>query len=116
MGGEAQAAYGLSAGSGAGPIMKRISLALIALTLTGCAVGPNYKRPQVALPAAHRGAAEQANPSVSLADTKWDSLFQDETLNGLIRTALERNFDVRIAAERIEQARAQLDRKSGGEG
>ena len=88
--------------------MKRLSLALIAMALTGCAVGPNYKRPQVAVPAAHRGAAEPANPSASLADTKWDTLFADETLNGLIRTALERNFDLRIAAERIEQARAQL--------
>jgi multidrug efflux system outer membrane protein len=88
--------------------MNRFPLAFIAIALTGCAVGPNYKRPQVAVPAEHRGAAEQANPSASLADTKWEALFADETLNELIRAALARNFDVRIAAERIEQARAQL--------
>ena len=82
--------------------------AALALAFTGCAVGPNYKRPQVAVPDTHRGAPETTQPAASLADTKWDALFGDETLNKLIRTALERNFDVRIAAERVQQARAQL--------
>jgi NodT family efflux transporter outer membrane factor (OMF) lipoprotein len=89
-------------------VRKQFVAALTALMLTGCAVGPNYKRPQVAIPATHRGAAEQQPPSASLADTKWEALFADEVLNRLIRTALERNFDVRIAAERVQQARAQL--------
>jgi multidrug efflux system outer membrane protein len=88
--------------------MKQLAFATLALTLTGCAVGPNYKRPQVAVPATHRGAAVQSAAQASLADTKWDALFADEVLNGMIRTALERNFDVRIAAERVQQARAQL--------
>ena len=87
---------------------KRLSAVALALALTGCAVGPNYKRPQVSVPDTHRGAIETAQSSASLADTKWDALFGDETLNQLIQTALERNFDVRIAAERVQQARAQL--------
>ena len=54
-------------------------------------------------------ASQPATPApASLADTKWDALFGDDTLNQLIRTALDRNFDVRIAAERVQQARAQL--------
>jgi NodT family efflux transporter outer membrane factor (OMF) lipoprotein len=89
---------------------KQFTAALMAVVLTGCTVGPNYKRPQVAVPGTFRGAPETttSTPASSLADTKWDALFGDETLNGLIRTALERNFDVRIAAERVQQARAQL--------
>lgn len=88
--------------------MKKLALFSI-LALTGCAVGPNYKRPEIAVPITHRGAQEQpANPSASLADTKWDAVFADDTLNQLIRTALEKNFDARIAAERVQQARAQL--------
>jgi NodT family efflux transporter outer membrane factor (OMF) lipoprotein len=91
---------------------KRFAVALMAVLLTGCTVGPDYKRPQIPVPGTFRGTPETTTtptaPEASLADTKWDALFGDETLNGLIRTALERNFDVRIAAERVQQARAQL--------
>jgi NodT family efflux transporter outer membrane factor (OMF) lipoprotein len=86
---------------------KEIVVIAAILALTGCAVGPNYKRPQIGLPDAHRGAAETPS-AVSIADTKWNELFGDDTLNQLIRTALERNFDARIAAERVQQARARL--------
>lgn len=87
---------------------KQAIAAFLAISLTGCAVGPNYKRPQVAVPDTFR-ASQPATPApASLADTKWDVLFGDDTLNQLIRTALDRNFDVRIAAERVQQARAQL--------
>lgn len=89
-------------------MIKHLSVALAALVLAGCTIGPNYKRPQVAVPGTFRGAPEAPASETSLADTKWDALFADDTLNGLIRTALERNFDARIAAERVQQARAQL--------
>jgi multidrug efflux system outer membrane protein len=87
--------------------MRYLSIAGLAVFLTGCAVGPNYKRPEIAMPANHRGATTPET-TTSLADTKWNALFADETLNGLIKTALERNYDARIAAERVQQARAQL--------
>lgn len=85
-------------------------ISLLALALSGCAVGPNYRRPRVALPSEFRGAlpAPSATATASLADTKWAALFNDDTLNQLIGTALERNFDLRISVERIEQARAQV--------
>lgn len=89
--------------------MKRRFLVVpLLFAISGCTVGPNYKRPQVAVPATHRGTSDAAPASVSLADTKWDALFGDETLNQLIRTSLEKSFDARIAAERVQQARAQL--------
>ena len=112
--------------------------------LTGCTVGPNYKRPVVDVPGAYRGSApdvsdkdyeqreqqsnsqqepashaaqsEQAKPrehpaeptAQSLGDEKWWEVFQDPTLQDLIRTALKNNYDVRIAATRVLQAQAQL--------
>jgi len=78
-----------------------------ALFLAGCTVGPNYHRPQIAVPDRFRNAlpATEAN---SLADTKWFDLFQDDTLKQLVTTALANNFDLRIAAERVLEARAQF--------
>ncbi|MCU1232153.1 MAG: efflux system, outer rane lipoprotein NodT family [Candidatus Solibacter sp.] len=87
--------------------MKRWILGLSVLVLGGCAMGPNYKRPQVALPPEFRGAPA-SDPAASVADTKWQDLFPDPTLNQMVTTALKNNFDLRIAAERVEQARAQL--------
>jgi multidrug efflux system outer membrane protein len=78
------------------------------LALTGCAVGPNYKRPQLALPDQFRGATTPAAGAASYADTKWQELFPDPALNQMVTNALAHNFDLQIAAERIEQARAQL--------
>ena len=77
-----------------------------ALSLSGCLMGPNYKRPQVSTPDQFRGAPP-APSTQSIADTKWFDLFQDDTLKQLVNTALEHNFDVRIAAERVMEARAQ---------
>ena len=68
--------------------------------LAGCAVGPNYVRPDVVAPTEWRieyqSAAEAAN-------TKWWEQFGDPQLNDLIETALRDNHDVRAAAARIDQ-------------
>lgn len=77
----------------------------LALGLSGCLVGPNYHRPATSLPPQFPGAP--ADGAESLADKKWSELFQDATLKQLLATALEKNFDVRIAAERVIEARAQ---------
>lgn len=94
--------------------MKRtvFVLATLALGLTGCMVGPNYKRPAVSTPQQFRGApTRDASPSAgapeSIAETKWFDLFQDDTVKQLVNSALEKNFDLRIAAERVLEARAQ---------
>jgi multidrug efflux system outer membrane protein len=73
--------------------------------------GPNYTRPAVPAPGTYRGAATEqpvAPDVTSLGDQKWWDVFQDEALRTLIRAALEQNYDVRIAATRILQARALL--------
>jgi outer membrane protein, multidrug efflux system len=77
---------------------------LLSLSLAACAVGPNYTRPAVQPPAAYRGETTPLEGK-SLADLPWWELFQDPALKGLIEEALAANFDARIAAARVEQAR-----------
>src|SRR6202162_2195335 len=82
------------------------------LLSAGCAVGPNYKRPSADVPGMYRGAVPQeaAQPaaSESFGDQTWWEVFQDKQLQDLIHTALQQNYDVRIAATRILEAQAQL--------
>src|SRR5262245_36977064 len=80
----------------------------IALPLAGCKMGPNYKRPQAPVPAEYRAAVRDPNlpPAASLANTKWFDLYQDDQLNDLIQTALQQNYDLRIASARVLQSRA----------
>ena len=92
----------------------RITIALVLLfALCACKVGPNYKRPAVAIPDQYRGLAPSASPqpqpsTPNFAEMKWWTVFQDKVLEDLIREALTNNYDLRIAATRILQARAQL--------
>ncbi len=88
----------------------RISLpaCLLVFFLAGCTVGPNYQRPKVNVPATYRGATPDQTSAASLGDQKWWTVFQDEVLQNLIRTALQQNFDIRIAATRVLQAQSQL--------
>jgi len=84
---------------------------LFAAVSSSCTVGPNYNKPLVVEPSVYRGAAAElsAKPDVaSFGDQKWWDVFQDEALQTLIRAALEQNYDVRIAATRILEARALL--------
>jgi NodT family efflux transporter outer membrane factor (OMF) lipoprotein len=85
----------------------RYGLPIPLLLLAGCTMGPNFKRPAVPVPGEYRGAPAQG-AAASLADTKWADLFQDDTLKQLIATALEHNLDLAMAAERVQEARAQF--------
>jgi multidrug efflux system outer membrane protein len=85
--------------------MKKF-LVVAFVALGGCAVGPNYKRPQVALPGQFRNGP--APTSESLADTKWQDLFHDPVISRIVGEALQKNFDLRAAVERVEEAHGQL--------
>jgi len=114
-------------------LMGNVTKSLVTLACCGallwmnaCSVGPNYKRPTANVPSAYRGAqapeaaASESTPtpagpassggagSVSLGEEKWWEVFEDPELQGLIRTALKNNYDVRIAATRVLEAQAQL--------
>ena len=83
---------------------------LITLLISGCMVGPDYKRPAAVVPTEFRGVSRDAAvaEAASLGDQKWWDVFRDEQLQSLIRTAIQQNYDVRIAATHILQAQAQL--------
>jgi outer membrane protein, multidrug efflux system len=87
-------------------------MAVITVTLVvGCKVGPNYHRPAIQTPTAFRDLSEspQVQAQVaSYADLPWWQVFQDPQLQELIRTALKQNYDLQIATERINAARAQV--------
>jgi multidrug efflux system outer membrane protein len=71
---------------------------------SGCAVGPDYKRPAIDSPAAFRSGSDAANQSAS--ELAWWVVYQDPALQALVREALTNNYDLRIAVARVEQARA----------
>jgi multidrug efflux system outer membrane protein len=77
----------------------------------GCTVGPNYKKPNVDVPTTYRNATPDemaAGNGPTFGEMKWWDVFKDEQLQGLLRTALKNNYDIRIAATRVLQAQAQL--------
>jgi outer membrane protein, multidrug efflux system len=116
--------------------MRKLSIAAAlgaaTLLLSGCTVGPKYKRPTIDTPTVYRDAEAsgntqtskephdvngaplpgQSNPApstaLSLGDEKWWAVFGDPQLQELIRTAIKENYDVRIAAERVLESQAQL--------
>ncbi|MGE4607404.1 MAG: TolC family protein, partial [Myxococcota bacterium] len=105
----------------------------LALAHAGCAIGPNFERPAVEVPAEYRGApppdelaapdepAESPLPeeplgpetgiapdvAASLADLPWWEVFEDPILQELVTASLEGNYDLRVAVARTEQARYQ---------
>jgi outer membrane protein, multidrug efflux system len=94
---------------------ERTSLFMAALIssglVAGCMVGPDYHRPIVQTPTAYRDLGEntQLQPqTASYADLPWWQVFQDPQLQDLIRTALKQNYDLQLATERINSARAQV--------
>jgi outer membrane protein, multidrug efflux system len=91
--------------------LRTSAAALLLLTLSGCKLGPNYKRPALDVPGQYRGAPnldQQQLTGPSFAEMKWPSVYQDPVLQGLIKEALTNNYNVRIAAANIEEASANL--------
>lgn len=87
---------------------RSFAASVLLLLLCSCMVGPNYKRPQVTTPDQYRGLAPTATPSQTATENfgqmKWWTVFQDKALEDLIKEALANNYDIRIAAARVEQA------------
>ena len=94
---------GTSAASAASCIALTYALAL---PLAGCKLGPDYRRPDTRAPTSYRFASDV--DAASLADEGWWQVYRDPRLQQLIREALANNLDVRIAATRVDQARAAL--------
>lgn len=83
---------------------KKILVALAALLLSACAVGPDYKAPETAPAVVANAQAPQftaQNPEAA-----WWQQFEDAELDSLVRRGLASNLDLRIAVDRVRAARA----------
>jgi len=87
----------------------KYAVIFLTLLLTACTVGPNYHRPIVQTPESFRAPSPvPAAEAESLADMKWFAVFKDDSLQDLIHTALENNWDLRTAVANVEAERAIL--------
>ena len=84
-----------------------LCLAAIAALSAGCLVGPNYEKPKLPTPDTIR-SADPSLTAPSIGDANWWELFQDEQLQGLVKTSLAQNDDLKVAAARVLEAEAQL--------
>jgi multidrug efflux system outer membrane protein len=81
------------------------AIVLLAAALTACAVGPNYKEPDTPVPGEFVGVKNSAFREQPVVSQFW-TVFDDEALTSLIQDALSANHDLRIAAARLNEARA----------
>jgi len=90
-----------------GPAARRLPQALLVATLAGCmSLAPPFEQPPMPVPQTFPGAGPEAQNGVSAADTGWKDYFTDPVLQGLIADALAYNRDLRLAIQRVEEARA----------
>ncbi|QLC72337.1 TolC family protein [Pseudomonas sp. LPB0260] len=87
--------------------MKALTPALLALALSACAVGPDYRAPDT--PAARVLGAEHQDYDRSRFEALWWQQFDDPTLNQLVRQSLRENRELRVAFARLRAARAIRD-------
>ena len=86
-------------------VVRTVVAAAIVSFMTGCTLGANYARPPIANPSQYRFVAPAAQAQ-SLADVPWFQVFDDPSLQALVREALANNLDLQIAVARVEEARA----------
>ena len=76
--------------------------------LVGCAVGPDYRRPETAVPDQYRDRATNTPATQVGTSLTWSTLLTDTNLQQLLGRGLTNNYDLRIASARVLQARASL--------
>lgn len=92
---------------------KAVAIGVLAMVIAGCEVGPRYKRPATSVSQSFRGALAPeingpAKPQSSIAEQDWQSIFTDPVLQQLIAEALKNNLDLKVAAQRVLEAQAQV--------
>jgi outer membrane protein, multidrug efflux system len=90
----------------------KLEIVAVALLLSTCS-GPAYQRPDPSLPTTYRDQPQSSQVTPPMGALGWWEVFKDPELQALLRTAVAQNFDARIAAQRVQQAQAQLTIVSG---
>lgn len=88
--------------------LRTLSLMVSSGLLAGCAVGPDYHRPDVPLPDRYQSAMQQRSATRPANFAVWWEGFNDPLLSRLVSDALARNLDIAQASARMAQARAGL--------
>ena len=91
------------------PVSLALALVAIAL-LNGCSLIPAYERPALPVSRQFPGAAEEPAEQPAAADTHWREFIAAPRLVRLVEAALDNNRDLRVAALRVEQSRAEYRR------
>lgn len=87
--------------------MKSVLCATVVMLLsTGCLVGPDYKRPTLPNPPSFYQSSAAINTRDSIVNLKWFDLFTDPVLKSFLDSTLKRNYDLKAAIARIDQAQA----------
>ncbi|MBZ4332489.1 efflux transporter outer membrane subunit [Corallococcus sp. AS-1-12] len=106
MRGTANAMHGMKPGfasfAGAVPLLGVLA------ALSGCAVGPDFKRPEAAVAREWRTQGDPRLSTQDAVDTQWWKSFGDPSLDRLVELAARQNLSLQIAGLRIVEARAQL--------
>ena len=84
--------------------MKKVVLLLVLFFVSGCMVGPNYKKPDISLSESFVESSFSENSMDSIVG--WWENFNDPKLNELIKLGISNNYSFKIALEKIEETRA----------
>src|SRR5215475_8188289 len=84
----------------------RFATAGLIFLAAGCAVGPNYQKPDLPVPADWQEAQQKGVDGRSAELARWWSTFNDPLLDSLVERAVRSNLDLRLAEARIREARA----------
>lgn len=88
--------------------LRTLSLMVSSGLLAGCAVGPDYHRPDMPLPDRYQSAMQQRSATRPASFAVWWEGFNDPLLSRLVSDALAQNLDIAQASARMAQARAGL--------
>jgi outer membrane protein, multidrug efflux system len=94
-------------------VVETVVAGLLILMMAACNVGPNYNRSATSTAQSFRGAlapevAARPQAEISIGDPSWSTIFQDPILQRLVAEALKNNLDLRMAAQRVLEAPAQV--------
>ena len=88
--------------------------AVLLLCAAGCAVGPDYQRPDLAVPPAWQEGRTARRRHATADMAQWWTAFKDPLLDSLVERAVKSNLDLRIAEARVREERALLGRTASG--
>jgi multidrug efflux system outer membrane protein len=87
--------------------LRAVAILLPVCLLAACAVGPDYKRPELALPESWPQQQDNTAQKANSADEQWWHLYGDAILDQIEDEALAHNSDIQVAAARVLEMRAQ---------